>query len=70
MVSQRNRLERGSMPVDGSSIKTTAGFPTIAIAKLNFRRVPPEHAEAGLLACSFICNPAKKASTNLKDTKK
>lgn len=54
IVSQRNLLDRGSIPVDGSSIKTTAGFPTIDIAKLSFLRVPPEQVEARLFACSFI----------------
>lgn len=54
MVSQRNRLERGSIPVLGSSSSTTRGPPTMASANDSFRRVPPEHSSAFLFACSII----------------
>ncbi|KPJ20331.1 hypothetical protein RR48_00879 [Papilio machaon] len=66
MVSQRKRLLRGSMPVEGSSSSTTRGSPTIASAKESLRRVPPEQSSAFLLACSIICRPFKYASTILR----
>lgn len=40
-VSQRRRRATGSMPVDGSSRKTTEGFPIRAIAVFNLRLSPP-----------------------------
>lgn len=59
IVSQRKRLLLGSIPVLGSSRRTIFGFPTIAMAKLSFRLVPPEHIFTCLSACSWICNPLK-----------
>lgn len=44
IVSHRNLFDLGSMPVLGSSMRTTLGPPTIAIAKLSFLLVPPEHS--------------------------
>ena len=41
MRSHRKRLASGSMPVDGSSMSTTAGLPTKAIATLSLRLFPP-----------------------------
>ena len=39
-MSQRRRRATGSMPVDGSSRKTTEGFPIRAIAVFNLRLFP------------------------------
>ena len=36
-----NLLAAGSIPVEGSSKNTIGGFPTMAIATLNFRLFPP-----------------------------
>lgn len=66
MVSHKNLLLRGSIPVDGSSSKTTRGLPTMAKAKESFRRVPPEHSSAFFPACSIIWRPLRYASTILE----
>ena len=42
-ASQSRRRAIGSMPVDGSSSKMTAGFPIRAIAVLSIRLLPPLH---------------------------
>ena len=41
MRSHRKRLAPGSMPVEGSSMSTTAGLPTRATATLSLRLFPP-----------------------------
>lgn len=40
-VSQSKRRATGSMPVDGSSRKMTAGSPSRAMPVLSFRLLPP-----------------------------
>ena len=40
---QTNRLVTGSIPLVGSSRKTTGGWPTRAIAVLSFLLLPPLH---------------------------
>lgn len=40
-ASQSRRRATGSMPVVGSSSRTTAGFPIRAMAVLNLRLLPP-----------------------------
>lgn len=66
IVSHKNRLLLGSIPVEGSSSKTNLGAPTIAIENESFLRVPPEHSSVCLLACSAICSPLRYKSTILQ----
>ena len=46
MTSHMNRRASGSMPVDGSSSKTTAGSPINAMATESLRLLPPEYVPA------------------------
>ena len=55
-----NRLVLGSIPVLGSSNNTTCGLPNNAIAKHNFRLVPPDIAFARLSPCSRIPRASRK----------
>jgi len=41
-----NLLAPGSIPVEGSSRKMMDGWPSIAIATLNFLLLPPENVPA------------------------
>ena len=43
MISHICRRLTGSIPLEGSSRKTTAGEPTSAIAKESLRLLPPEY---------------------------
>jgi len=43
-----NLLAAGSIPADGSSNKTTNGFPSMAIAVYSFLLFPPESYSACL----------------------
>ena len=53
MKRHRKRLAPGSMPVEGSSSRTTAGSPTRATATLSFRLLPPEYVSHGLFAYCY-----------------
>lgn len=46
-VFQSIRRANGSMPVDGSSRKTTDDFPIMAIAVLSLRLFPPLQSQEG-----------------------
>lgn len=46
-VFQSLRRANGSMPVDGSSRKTTDDFPIMATAVLSLRLLPPLQSEEG-----------------------
>jgi len=48
-----NLLAFGSIPVDGSSIKTIGGFPIIAIATDSFHLFPPLSLVASTNSYSF-----------------
>jgi hypothetical protein len=52
MKSQALRRLNGSMPVVGSSRRTTAGPPMKAMAKLSFRFWPPDSVPAAAVAMS------------------
>ncbi|KYN27580.1 hypothetical protein ALC57_03039, partial [Trachymyrmex cornetzi] len=68
IVSHRNLFDLGSIPVLGSSIRITLGPLTIAIAKLSFLLVPPEHSWLCLSACSKLDCHMKKEILNYNAT--
>ncbi len=55
MRSHRKRLAPGSMPVEGSSMSTTAGLPTRATATLSLRLLPPLYDSHTLESGSTGC---------------
>ena len=56
------RRDFGSIPVLGSSRRTTAGSPTSAIATESFRFVPPLYPAAGTSA--YFSNPRRRMSAD------
>ena len=56
------RRDSGSIPVDGSSRRTTAGSPTSATATESFRRCPPDRFAASVRSAAAPRNPARDAA--------
>lgn len=65
-VSQSRRRATGSMPVDGSSRKMTAGSPSRAMPVLSFRLLPPlgaKRVQEGARLISSSGNPGSQQRT-------